>query len=91
MNARTAVIVLAGAGLAVLFIAALRKQAEDGSAVAPHEVNSRHGHARVANVVEKTLQQHEGEDTPFVQAFEQALEEETRHESDLAKSAGLRA
>ena len=73
MNARTAVIALAGAGLVVLFAAALRKQAEDAAVVAPHEVNSRHAHSRVAGVVEKTLHEHEGEDSPVVQAFAEAL------------------
>ena len=42
-------------------------------------------------VVEKVLHQHEGEDLPMVHAFEAALEEERRHEEQLAQDAGVHA
>lgn len=42
-------------------------------------------------VVETVLHQHEGEDSPMVHAFEQALEEERRHEEQLAQEVGVRA
>ena len=39
-------------------------------------------------VVEKALHQHEGEVSPMVHAFETALEEERRHEKQLAHEVG---
>ena len=42
-------------------------------------------------VVENVLHQHQGEDTPMVHAFEQALEEERRHEENLASDGGVHA
>ena len=42
-------------------------------------------------VVERVLHEHEGEETPMVHAFEQALEEERRHEEQSAGAAGVRA
>ena len=42
-------------------------------------------------VVEKVLHQHEGEDSPMVHAFEAALEEERRHEEQLAHDTGVHA
>ena len=48
-------------------------------------------HSALAPVVETVLHQHEGEDSPMVHAFEQALEEERRHEEQLAHDVGVRA
>ena len=45
----------------------------------------------VAPVVEDVLKKHQGEDSPIVHAFEEALEEERRHEEQLAHDAGVRA
>ena len=42
-------------------------------------------------VVENVLHQHEGEDSPMVHAFEVALEEERRHEEQLAHDVGVHA
>ena len=42
-------------------------------------------------VVENVLHQHEGEDLPMVHAFEEALEEERRHEEQLAHDVGVHA
>ena len=44
---------------------------------------------KVPKMVERTLHEHEGEASPFVQAFEEALEEEAHHDKSPAHSAGL--
>lgn len=55
----------------------LKQQAEaDADLPTPHTVNTDKGHAKVAKVVEKTLHEHEGEDSPVVQAFQEALQAE---------------
>ncbi|MBV9848139.1 MAG: hypothetical protein JO250_00485 [Armatimonadetes bacterium] len=49
------------------------------------------GASPVAPVVEDVLKKHQGEDSPMVHAFEEALEEERRYEEQLAHDAGVRA
>ncbi len=49
------------------------------------------GHlSQTVHVVEEVLHKHAGEDTPFVHAFEEALEHEMQDETQLAHDAGLR-
>lgn len=45
--------------------------------------------SQVVHLVEETLHSHAGEDNPIVQAFEAALEQETRYEEQLAHDTGL--
>lgn len=75
MNIGKTVGFVAVAGLVGGLVAVyLKKQAEaDADLPTPHVVNSDKGHKKVAKVVEKTLHKHEGEDSPVVQAFQEAL------------------
>jgi len=55
----------------------LKQQSEaDADLPTPHTVNTDKGHAKVAKTVEKTLHEHEGEDSPVVQAFQEAIQAE---------------
>ena len=71
MNARTILLFLAGAAAAAVLVFALRNQASEAAPV--HAVNTETGHARVTHIVEKTLHEHEGEESPIVAAFAEAL------------------
>ncbi len=67
MNARTLMLALAGGGLVLLLIKSFQIQPpQSPKAQMP-------GSAPVVSLVEETLHQHEGEHSPFVEAFEQAL------------------
>lgn len=55
----------------------VKQQAEANEGLeAPHSVNTDKGHAKVTKAVKKTLHEHEGEDSPVVQAFQAALDAE---------------
>ena len=75
MNAGKIVGFVAAAGLVGGLVAVyLKNKAEaDADLPTPHTVNTDKGHKKVAKAVEKTLHQHEGEDSPVVQAFQEAL------------------
>jgi len=73
MNARTIILALAGGALALLLIKSLQSQPErsvPSPAPAP---------GPVVSMVEETLHQHEGEQSPFVEAFEEALHPAAPH------------
>lgn len=73
MNARNTILALAGAALALLLIKSFQSQPERRtSAPAPDP-------GPVVSVVEATLHQHEGEHSPFVEAFEEALRPSASH------------
>lgn len=87
MKYQNILITLAVAAIAIPLLKSLYDWAQT-----PSGAQSTNGASpKVKKMVEQTLHQHEGEDSPFVQAFEEALEEETHHEQALAHSAGLRA
>ncbi len=78
MNVRTVTLYLAGTGTLALLAKALMSQSTPAArppAPPPH--------SPLAPVVAKTLHKHEGEDTPIVQAFEHALQEEAQRGSAL--------
>ncbi|MCW3058647.1 MAG: hypothetical protein JWQ02_468 [Capsulimonas sp.] len=49
------------------------------------------GKSPYREIVADTLSQHEGEESPMVKAFEEALEQETHLEKQLAQDIGLRS
>jgi len=71
MNARTILLFLAGAAAAAILVTMLRTR--DSQTASVHGVNTEEGHARVSHIVEKTLHEHEGEESPIVAAFAEAL------------------
>jgi len=77
MNVGKTLAFVAAAGLVGGIVAYyLKEQAEGEDLPTPHTVNTDKGHAKVAKVVEKTLHEHDGEDSPVVQAFQEALQAE---------------
>jgi hypothetical protein len=67
MNVRSTILALAGAALALLLIKSFQSQPERSApSPAPDP-------GPVASMVEETLHQHEGEQSPCVAAFEEAL------------------
>lgn len=84
MNARTAILALAGGALVLLLIKSFRSQPEKGASSAapqgqPAQTPSAPEASPVVSVVEETLHQHEGEQSPFVAAFEEALHHDAPH------------
>lgn len=49
------------------------------------------GKSPYREIVADTLQDHKGEQSPMVKAFEEALEQETHTEKQLAEEIGLRS
>ena len=80
MNVRSFLISLAAAAGAVYLIKTFANKAQNANSPAalPKADNS-----QVVHLVEETLHQHEGEDSPIVHAFEAALEQETKHSNGL--------
>ena len=81
MKARNLILGLV-AGTAVALVA---KKVMDGRMSAAEGASG-----DAVRVVQNVLHEHAGEDKPFVHAFEEALEQETRAEAQLAEEAGLR-
>lgn len=80
MNARTIILALAGGGLVLLLTKSFQSQPEKASsAPVPAPQAPAAAASPVAAVVEETLHQHEGEHSPFVEAFAEALHPETAH------------
>ena len=82
MNVRTAILAVFGGTLAVLLIKALRSQPlKSASAPDPSPAVSAatSDPSPVVAIVEETLHQHEGEQSPFVEAFEEALHSDVPH------------
>lgn len=73
MNARTAILALAGGALFLLLIKSFQSQPEKTASSPIPDTNP------VASLVEETLHQHEGEQSPFVEASEEALHSDTPH------------
>lgn len=78
MNIGKTLGLVAGLGLVGGLVALYLKQqaAANEGLEAPHSVNTDKGHAKVTKAVKKTLREHEGEDSPVVQAFQEALDAE---------------
>jgi len=75
------------AGLAVKLVWDIRRAEWDKQIRESSKVFER---SPYAEVVAETLREHQGEDTPLVHAFEEALETESRMERQLAHDTGLR-
>lgn len=80
MNARTIILSLAGGAVVLLLIRSLQSQPpQSAPASGPAPKVPAPASSPVAAVVEETLHQHEGENSPFVEAFAEALHPEAAH------------
>ena len=83
--------IMMGAVATAVVVLARREMRSRTRRDAEADVRSRRGESSpYRGVVEETLKQQTGSDTPMVRAFEQALEEEHRLERQLARETGLR-
>lgn len=84
MNARIAILAVLGGSLALLLTRVLKSQSpKSRPALTPDAspvVSAATPDASpVVSIVEETLHQHEGEQSPFVAAFEEALHSDVAH------------
>lgn len=81
MNIKTLIVLLAAAAVAAYLIKNDRGKAQNAASQAPAMPKT--DNSQVVHLIEETLHRHEGEDNPIVQAFEAALEHETKHDNGL--------